>query len=580
MATNYTYFPNVAPRETRAQAVQYLKLLVDFSIADGQSAGWTGDPLDDPHAVAIVPCPNCDALAGVKADLFLAPQDNGGIKPECFQCTPGGVGIRRLTKACADADIQLSRRPSRNRGSADTQGDESAGQEHDQDGDFSSLRLPFFQMGEWFARRYFQDTLRIVRNSNGIARWWYERPIWRVLSEAENPGLVELARNGDAIAEEMRKYGQPYWCRLLRQEKFWTKLRAAGSDFWLGFYEALATKDAPDSPLYFIGTPDGVVDLRTGEMMEHSPDYGVRAVTAARYRPDSTSLGKTKDAFVQRFHKVLSVENGEAFLQLLGLALTRTAPNRRGWVAVLGDSGSGKGGMLTVIKQALGDYALALPRKWVQGKSGGDDIDTVAADVIQLKPAVLLVDEAAMAGVDPQVLFSLTGGTEHTGRRPHGPRVYGPAMGQLWTTSVTPPSAPRHEGAERRVAILPTLGIRLEESNDIEDAVDPDCLDYVLTRAIQEAAAVYQSPYAAPIGDREARETALADMDPLADFLSELREGWEGQPVTALREYAQEQLGRKFTSQGFGRKVNAHPRWEAYRDQGKSTLRLKCSKLL
>ena len=89
-----------------------------------------------------------------------------------------------------------------------------------------------------------------------------------------------------------------------------------------------------------------------------------------------------------------------------------------------------------------------------------------------------------MSGVDAQVLFSLTGGTEYTGRRPHGPRVYGPAMGQLWTTSVTPPSAPRHEGAERRVAVLPTIGIKLEDSGAVEDSVDQECLDYVLTKAI------------------------------------------------------------------------------------------------
>ena len=323
--------------------------------------------------------------------------------------------------------------------------------------------------------------------------------------------------------------------------------------------------------MHYIGTPDGVVDLRDGQLLNHSPSYGVRGLTGGSYRPEE--LQQLEEAFARRFTDVLSYENGQAFLDLLGLALTRTAPNRRGWVAVLGESGTGKGGMLTVIKHALGEYALTLPRKWVQGKSGGDDIDTMAADVIQIKPAVPLVDEAAMSGVDAQVLFSLTGGTEYTGRRPHGPRVYGPAMGQLWTTSVTPPSAPRHEGAERRVAVLPTIGIKLEDSGAVEDTVDQDCLDYVLTRAIQAAAAVYRPGYTAPVGDDKARKEALQDMDQVAAFLDGIEDSWHEKPVKELREEAEEQLGRNFSSNGFGRKVNAHPRWETHAGKGVQRVR-------
>ena len=214
----------------------------------------------------------------------------------------------------------------------------------------------------------------------------------------------------------MKADGHAFWARLLSQEKHWRTLRSPGSDFWIGFQESWVTADAPDSPLHYIGTPDGVVDLRDGQLLNHSPSYGVRGLTGGSYRPEE--LQQLEEAFTRRFTSVLSYENGQAFLDLLGLALTRTAPNRRGWVAVLGESGTGKGGMLTVIKHVLGEYALTLPRKWVQGKSGGDDIDTMAADVIQIKPAVLLVDEAAMSGVDAQVLFSLTGGTEYTGLPP------------------------------------------------------------------------------------------------------------------------------------------------------------------
>ena len=191
----------------------------------------------------------------------------------------------------------------------------------------------------------------------------------------------------------MKADGHAFWARLLSQEKHWRTLRSPSSDFWIGFQKSWVSADAPDSPLHYIGTPDGVVDLRDGQLLNHSPSYGVRGLTGGSYRPEE--LQQLEEAFARRFTGGVSYENGQAFLDLFGLALTRTAPNRRGWVAVLGESGTGKGGMLTVIKHALGEYALTIPRKWVQEKSGGDDIDTMAADVIQIKPAVLLVDEAA-----------------------------------------------------------------------------------------------------------------------------------------------------------------------------------------
>ena len=562
---------------TRAVTFTYLNTLhniTNYLYGEG-TAGVTGDLLDDSTAALTIPCPLCKEM-GAQGTLNLTLKDRGGLTVSCGLCTPGGKGIRRLRDACRLVGIQLNKSKA---ASPTPSGGEGEAGDEEEDGDPSQARLPFFDMGEWFGAQYFTETLRYVRNENGTACWGYEDNRWQTLDRDYNPGRVYLAKNGLGVTKDMKEAGHKLWARLGSSEKHYRVIKAKESDFWIGFQEVLRQTEEPESPLHLIGTPDGVANLITGVLLPHSPEHGIRAITKARYRPEDLKQPKLlkvmEDAFYQRFHRVLSPENQLLFLELLGLALTRTAPNHRGWVAVLGGSGSGKGGLIDVIQQALGPYCLSLPRRWIQGKSGGDDIDTVAADLIQVKPAVLTADESALIGVDPGVLFSLTGATMYSGRRPQQPaRLYGPALGQFWTTSITPPTAPRNEGAERRIAVLPTLDMNLEASGAIDSRIDPDCLDYVLTLAIQAAATVYQPGYVATGGDPEARQEALRQMDGLAEWLDDLPDTWHGQTTKAAWEHFVENTGSKITSNSFGKKVSSHPRWGTHRARGRSEMRL------
>ena len=567
--------PKIYQLPTRSVTLGYMVSLFEKAehYLGAGSAGYTGDPLDDPTAALTIPCPLC-AEMGQTGTLNLTPKATGGFDAACFTCTPGGKGIRRLRDACRLVGIQLKKGRAASPTDSELVGE--VGDEEDDDTSYS--RLALFDMGEWFGAKYFTSTLRYIRNENGITWWGYEDNRWQVLHHEHNPGRIYLAKNGLSIANDLRADGHRAWARLASKEKSYATIKAKESDFWIGHQEALRRSDEPESPLHLIGTPDGAANLMTGELLAHSPEFGIRAITKARYRPDDLNQPKLRkimeDAFSHRFHRVLSPENQEIFLELVGLALTRTAPNRRGWVAVLGSSGSGKGGIVEVIQQALGPYCLTLPNRWIQGKSGGDDIDTVAADIIQVKPAVLTADESALTSIDPGVLFSLTGATVYSGRRPHQPRIYGPALGQFWTSSVTPPTAPRNEGGARRVAVLPTLDINLEDSGTIETTIDPDCLDYVLTRAIQAAAAVYQPGYVATGGDPDARTEALQQMDYVADWLDDLSDTWHGHALKTAWEHFVEDTGSKTTIGGFGKKVRAHPKWAVYKAKGRSEMRL------
>ena len=66
----------------------------------------------------------------------------------------------------------------------------------------------------------------------------------------------------------------------------------------------------------------------------------------------------------------------------------------------------------------------------------------------------------------------------------------------------------------------------------------------------------------------------------MAAFLDGIEDSWHEKPVKELREEAEEQLGRNFSSNGFGRKVNAHPRWETHAGKEVQRVRLKIEPLL
>ena len=113
----------------------------------------------------------------------------------------------------------------------------------------------------------------------------------------------------------------------------------------------------PAPSLDHFAAANGLVDLRTGEIVAHLPEHETRSVAAGDYLPQSKTL--LTEALQRRLQGVLTPDGIEGFIDLVALGMTGRAQNYKAVLWLWGESGTGKGGILQLISAALGNKAPA-----------------------------------------------------------------------------------------------------------------------------------------------------------------------------------------------------------------------------
>lgn len=115
-----------------------------------------------------------------------------------------------------------------------------------------------------------------------------------------------------------------------------------------------------------IGAQNGVIDLSTGELHDHGPEWRIRRKLPVEYKPEQyDDLGDGIQWFIDATMKTDG--DRESFKYLLGHALARCYPAEVVW-SIIGPGGNGKTLLLEVIQQLLGDV------------SGAFDLDIMTSD--------------------------------------------------------------------------------------------------------------------------------------------------------------------------------------------------------
>ena len=396
--------------------------------------------------------------------------------------------------------------------------------------------------------------------------WWcYLDNVWRPLPSSDGRIRSRFASNRYGFAISLLKAGKRDLAIVATRDKDWDSNRSKSSDFWVGLEQTLAGTE-PQPEVHHLGTPSGVVDLKTGRLLDHDPALGIRALTRGRYLPDR--VVEHWQVLHRRFANVFETGVIQDMIALCGLAMTGLAQSHRAIVMVVGPPGSGKGGAVNTVVRSLGGRAMGVRSDWVE-RRGANEIDSTTAEALEAQPAIIAIGElGGDTSLTHRRVLSLTGNEPLSARRPHGPNIYGTLQAQVWSTAVEPPAFPRGTGIERRLAVLPTLRSLEDSERNEEDGWSQELFDAVVTLAALQARYVYSQGYQPPAGHQEAREAVLRDMDPLAAWLEELPDTFHGIAVSEVLSRAREEMGmEKLTSTKLGRKIVASSRWVRGRDR-------------
>lgn len=424
----------------------------------------------------------------------------------------------------------------------------------------------WYSIGEWYGQRIAVTHIYADYDVSPRAGWWHyldEENRWIPLSEKSTRMRDALTQNRFALAHELKLQGHDAAAGNLGSLGFEAKkgyaYGGAGSgEMWAGIRLACVAP-APEPKDGHIGVKNGVVDLRTGALVPHGPEHGIRAVAAGGFYPHLA--GELWDVLELHLIQVFAPSVMVDYIRIAALGVTGRAPDLRGLCFMLGGSRSGKGGAQRLLggdNGAFGSLAMQISADWLQSLK--HDIDATSTGILETNPAFLCFSEVgAGSKVVINKLLQITGGDPMHGRKAYGEIRHGQSNALTILTAVDLPQMAAHAGIIGRLCVLPTKGHNFADSGDgkAKDGITQKVRDAVVTLSCLAASEVYQDGYRAPTGPEHTRQVVRKQMDPVTDFLNDLDDTWEGRPTAqALSKYHNAMNDYGVTGSAFGKCCN------------------------
>lgn len=256
--------------------------------------------------------------------------------------------------------------------------------------------------------------------------------------------------------------------------------------------------DAFDADANLLGTGDGVVDLRTGEVVPNHPDLLISKFAKGRYRPGAELSGLAKD-YIEGIYWSLPRDVAD-FLQLLVGASIFGEVKLKMFMYLWGVTDAGKSSIIDPLMHALGDYATTGSESIVAGKQAqrsehSEHMLPMANSRIVIIPEV----DSTMTLLGSRIK-DLTGGDSMNMRAIHGKARMRRLQAALWLTGN--PQSPRFDASDQalinRLMVIPFYRARTGEDKDINKLAmlrhDPEVHDAALTWAIEGAIKFHANP--------------------------------------------------------------------------------------
>jgi putative DNA primase/helicase len=309
-----------------------------------------------------------------------------------------------------------------------------------------------------------------------------------------------------------------------------------------------------------VGAPNGVIDLRTGELRDGRPEDRITKQVAVAYDPDAEC--PRWESFVR---EVIEDDETVDYLQrLAGYSLTGEASEDK-LVFLMGHGGNGKTTLLNFLRRVAGDYAQEIGAAALLD----DRASAHTTEVADLEGSRLATcEEIGDAKLNTNRLKQISGGSPITARRmKQDTRTFDPTW-QLWiTTNGLPRANDNARAFWRRV-------VAIDFPNDFDPSDEPDLeakleaeLPGILAWVVRGAVAYYEHGLGSMPAAVAAHTAAYRqDSDPLqpvfeAGYLVEDETAWTPTAIlhgAYLRWAAQAQVPDAFRlgSKGFSQALS------------------------
>lgn len=347
---------------------------------------------------------------------------------------------------------------------------------------------------------------------------------WRAAPDVE---LEHLAKETvKALASEVGDHPEPAeffkFCAVSQQAKMVRNMvTLAQSD-----PRVYVPSTELDKHSHYLGATNGVIDLRTGELLPPDPELRITCTTGCEYDPDATA-----PLWEQTVSDVFNGDSDmvEFFQRLVGYSAMGN-PTQDVMAIPFGNGSNGKSTLLGTVRKAFGSYAKAAEAtSFVSEGKGGGGAGGAREDLVRLKGArfVYVNEPDENSELREGAVKSMTGGDAITARGLYNKNTVEimPTWVVFMPTNHKPIIKGSDHGIWRRIMLLP---FTRSFDNDPTVKKDPyreeklhEELPGVLNWIVRGAMA-YQKVGLAPVGSvLKARDDYREDMDLLAEWLNE-----------------------------------------------------------
>lgn len=267
----------------------------------------------------------------------------------------------------------------------------------------------------------------------------------------------------------------------------------------------------------FFNVQNGIINLRTGELLPHDPKYLITQIAPVHYDPLAT-CPKWEEA-VEKY--MCGDKEVIAWLQrFLGYCLTGRI-GERNFTFFTGGGANGKSTLLDTMLMFMGDYAIVVPKELIKLKQ--DSLEKQRICVLLKRKRLACINETMKSDkLDTALVKEHTGQTTIYGRDMHKRgETFSPTHKMIVTTQNLPDITENSDGIWDRITVV-EFNHRIPKEEWIQDYHVELAEEYsgILNWLIRGAVDYYSKGLQVPDKVRRANNEYRDDSNPLFDFFA------------------------------------------------------------